>query len=283
MDYTNAPAEIRDLDRSCRRHETPCGDGSLVWRVWGVGPPLLLLHGSHGCWTHWVRNICAMAQAREVWVPDMPGYGESAPPPDLDSPPSHAQPLSKGLRWLRNDDSPVDVVGFSLGALIGAHLAVFDADLVQRLVIVDAGGLGTPMPMAHLNLRSLRGLHGDEAVAARRHNLLTMMIHDPAAVDDQALWIDECSPTPRTHVHHQVIPDRLVEVLHKVPVQFDAIWGEYDRPHPDPEVNVAVLRDLQPGAQLRTIPRAGHWSMYEGAEHFNRALRELLEMPLRQP
>jgi pimeloyl-ACP methyl ester carboxylesterase len=31
----------------------------VVWRSWGSGPPLLLLHGLHGSWMHWVRNVAA--------------------------------------------------------------------------------------------------------------------------------------------------------------------------------------------------------------------------------
>ena len=31
---------------------TPCGDGNLVWRRWGKGRPLVLVHGGSGSWTH---------------------------------------------------------------------------------------------------------------------------------------------------------------------------------------------------------------------------------------
>ena len=33
------PREARDLARQARRHETPCGDGHLVWHTWGEGEP----------------------------------------------------------------------------------------------------------------------------------------------------------------------------------------------------------------------------------------------------
>ncbi|GAB1814494.1 hypothetical protein MUNTM_35330 [Mycobacterium sp. MUNTM1] len=71
--------------------------------------------------------------------------------------------------------------------------------------------------------------------------------------------------------------ERLVD-LHGV----DVLDGENDRPHPDPVLNAAAIRQLQPNAELRIIPAAGHWSMYEGAEYFNCHLRDLLHTPLRR-
>lgn len=46
----------------------------------GKGKPLLLLHGGHGGWVHWIDNIHALAGARRVIAPDLPGFGLSDPP-----------------------------------------------------------------------------------------------------------------------------------------------------------------------------------------------------------
>lgn len=279
----NTPEPIRTLERKCQRHETPCGEGMMVWRSWGSGPPLLLLHGSHGSWMHWVHNIAPFEGSRLVLVPDIPGYGQSAPPSDVENPQIHADAIAVGLRKLVPAGQSVDVVGFSLGALIGAHLALRVPELIRRLVVVDAGGLDTPMPMVHLQLKSLRGLQGEQLLAARSHNLQTMMIHDPERVDELALWIDANNARPRTRVHHNVLPDKLLHALRQVPVQIDAIWAEDDRPHPGPEVNIAAIRSIHPDAELRVVPAAGHWVMFEGAVDFNRHLRDLLATSLRAP
>jgi len=52
----------------------------MVWRVWGGGPPLVLLHGGTGSWMHWIRNIEELARDFTVVAPDIPGSGESASP-----------------------------------------------------------------------------------------------------------------------------------------------------------------------------------------------------------
>ena len=87
---TALPPEILTLDDVERlrawaqRVETPCGEGAMVWHAWGdpAAAPVVLLHGGAGSWTHWVRNITPLVAAgRRVWVPDLPGFGDSAPPP----------------------------------------------------------------------------------------------------------------------------------------------------------------------------------------------------------
>jgi hypothetical protein len=82
------PPEALALLRTASRFETPCGAGTMVWHTWGQATrrpelaPLVLLHGGSGSWMHWLRNIPALAASgRWVLVPDLPGFGDSAAPP----------------------------------------------------------------------------------------------------------------------------------------------------------------------------------------------------------
>ena len=87
--------------RTATRLTTPCGDGQAVWHAWGSPdsalPPVVLFHGGSGSWTHWVRNVQALAASgRYVLAVDLPGFGESALPPtggDADALPA---PLEAG-------------------------------------------------------------------------------------------------------------------------------------------------------------------------------------------
>jgi pimeloyl-ACP methyl ester carboxylesterase len=274
------PEEVANLAAQARRRETPCGEGVMVWRAWGEGPPLVLLHGANGSWTHWIRNIADLARERTVWAPDLPGFGESAAPPHKDDGASFAEALAGGLRELVGQDLPVDVVGFSFGGVLGGHLAVVAPEAVRRLILVDTGGIGTPM--GHIVLQRIRGLEDEARRAAMRANLLTLMLHDPQSVDETALFIQSTvARMGRVNPGPLVLPDRFLDVLPHVPVQVDAIWGEWDRPHPDPPAQEAGLRRFQPDLDFRVVPNAGHWAMYEGAQAFNGILRALLDQPLR--
>jgi pimeloyl-ACP methyl ester carboxylesterase len=273
-------ATLAAFEARARRFETPCGEGSLVWRSWGSGPPALLAHGSHGGWSHWIRNIEALAQVRTLWIPDLPGYGESAMPPSQDHA-AIASVIAMGLRRLIPAELPLDFIGFSFGGVVGAYFAALYPELVRRLILVGTGGLDTPM--GRVELRRLRGLEGSERRAGHRANLLGLMLHDPASVDELALHIHETNgararldPTPL------VLPDKLMSALPQITAQIDAIWGGLDRPHPNPPVQEAALRRSHPTLDFRVIPGAGHWAMYEQPEEFNRTVIDLLGRPLRR-
>ena len=55
---------IHHLETLARREIIDFGEGSLCWRGFGSGPPVILLHGGHGSWRHWVNNIEALAANR---------------------------------------------------------------------------------------------------------------------------------------------------------------------------------------------------------------------------
>jgi pimeloyl-ACP methyl ester carboxylesterase len=274
------PAEVvESFKRRARRFETPCGDGRLVWRSWGSGPPVLLTHGPFGAWSHWIRNIDALAEAYTVWVVDLPGFGESAMPPRSDQE-TIAGIMAAGVHELIGHDGAIDVVGFSFGGAMAACLDAFHPGLMRRLILVSMGGLGTPK--GDIDLRPLRGLGGDQLQAALRANLLGFMLHHEASVDDLALHLYAANEScARLKSGPLVLPDKLLPVLPRLSAQVDAIWGARDRLHREPAIHEGILRRFHPDLDFRVIPEAGHWVMYERADDFNRVVLELLARPLR--
>lgn len=276
MNTPQSPTErVAQLQQRARRGETPCESGSLIWRAWGEGRPLVLFHGSHGSWLHWIRNIDGLAARHTVWAVDLPGFGDSA----LPSQQSHAAlagVLADGLRCLLGSQLPVQVAGFSFGGLIAAYLAALHPELVRQVIIVDSGGLDTPR--GRFELQRLRGLEGEARRAAARANLLAIMLHAEASADELALHVAATSArkTRLLSIAPLVLPDKLLPALGRLACPFAAIWGEFDQLHPTPAVQEAALRRVRPDTQFRVIPDAGHWSMYERPEAFNRALLELL-------
>jgi pimeloyl-ACP methyl ester carboxylesterase len=270
-----AQALVADWNRNATRHETPCGGGALVWRHWpGGGPALVLLHGAQGAWSHWIRNLDALARRYSLWIPDLPGCGESTAA-TFDDHGAISQALAHGLRQLLGNELPALIVGFSLGGVVGAQLAARHPDVARRLVIVGSGGLGTPV--GKISMQRVAGLEGSARQAALRHNLLQIMLARPASVDALAMHLLVLNARNcRIDARALVEPDLLEQALARVRCRVDAIWGEQDRVHFDPAVQHAAILKRAPRATMRIVANAGHWAMYEEPEAFNETLLELL-------
>ncbi|MFM7691812.1 MAG: alpha/beta fold hydrolase [Alphaproteobacteria bacterium] len=268
------------LAASARVAETPCGSGSMVWRVWGEGAPLVLLHGGSGSWRHWARNIGPLGAGRMVITPDLPGLGDSAMPGGASTPDGVAAILARGLDHILPAGSRYDLAGFSFGALCAGHLAALDQDRVRSLTIIGAGALG--FQRSPTQLVKVRALAGDERVAAHRHNLAELMFANASRIDDVALAIQEASTRgARFKSRGFASTDSLKQALMRGRGQLNAIYGAWDaivRPHV--QLRLDLVHGLRPGARAHAIPGAGHWVAYEAAEAFNATLlRFLTEQP----
>jgi pimeloyl-ACP methyl ester carboxylesterase len=267
-------AELTSVESLCRKAHSPCGDGAMVWRIWGKGPPVVLGHGGQGAWSHWVRNIAVLAEHFTVIVPDLPGHGDSAMPGSVDHNAISAI-LAAGLDALLNEGEQADFTGFSFGGAVFTHFAVRYPQRVRRLIMVGTGGLNTPHGDIHLG--RVGGLEGEARRAAIQRNLLGLMLHHPESVDEMAMHLLVANGRrARLPMLELVIPDKVVQVLPQLKVPLAALWGEHDRPHPDPALQESVLRQFHPDCHFRVIAEAGHWAMYERPAAFNAALLDIL-------
>ncbi len=186
---TARPALIETLDNAATRRTTPVGDGDLVWRIWGTGEPLVLLHGGTGSWMHWMRNVEDLARDRMLLVPDIPGSGESASPDMPTSVEKIAATLLAGIDAIIGADRRFAVAGFSMGGLISGFVARLAGERVTCLVLVGATGT-TARRSAIAPMKSWRRLPTDDAKReAHRNNLGILMVHDPDAIDEAALYM----------------------------------------------------------------------------------------------
>jgi len=268
--------EVRRLDAEARRTESPCGEGSMVWRSWGDGPGLVLLHGGAGSWQHWVRTVPAFSRTHRVLAPDLPGLGESADPPAPPDMTTISAIVASGIDGLLGPRASYDIVGFSFGASVGGHVALLHGERVRSLTLQGAGGLVRPRtPMA---LERVRDKTGEALVEAHRTNLQRIMIADPARIDALAIAIQDWNARHARLDSPALIAQRpLALSLPQLRVPVNAIWGERDQlAYYTLQERIAALRALCPAVELRIIPVAGHWVAYELPDAFNATLAELL-------
>jgi len=280
MTQTSDPAAVlAALEARALTIRTPCGDGSMVWRVWGEGEPVVLLHGGFGSWNHWVRNIDALAAHYRVIVADMPGQGGSDDPPHPYDADSLADIVAEGVRRVTHDGERVRLVGFSFGAIIGGLVAARLGDRVVSYTGVEAAGLGARGRVTQDMTRITPEMSPEEQDASYRHNLALLMFADPANVDDLAMLIQRRN-TERNRIRSRPISvtDKLSVTLPSIRGRIDLIWGDRDVTAIGYfEPRHALLRSIKPNAWIVMLDGIGHWVQYEDPDRFNATLLEFLE------
>ncbi|MDP9902130.1 pimeloyl-ACP methyl ester carboxylesterase [Variovorax ginsengisoli] len=285
-----ARAEIARLDALSTHHDVVHEGVRVRWRRFGgsdsgsgnAQSPLVLLHGGHGSWLHWARNIEALCATRTLWLPDMPGFLDSDVPPRPAEGDDPLGPLLAALGGtldaLIGAGTPIDLGGFSFGGLVAARFAVQRGN-VRRLALLGSGGHGTlrRLTVEMINWRAA-GSRAEE-IAALRHNLAALMLHDPTALDALAFEIHDIS------CHGTRFRSKDVSLAGGLQQALDALdlrgvpqlllWGAYDVTG-DPQPLVAELTAGHPLRQGAVIEDGGHWVQYERATQTHARLLDFL-------
>ena len=265
---------------SGQRHALP---GGMIWHAWGPenAPTIVLLHGGSGSWTHWIRNIAPLVNdGYRVLAVDLPGFGDSDSPATGGDADALVEPLHAAWQHMRNQHQSI-FMGFSFGGMTAAlWLAAYPQD-AQALVMVGAPGFGLASPH-RIPLKGWRHLPTQALqMQAHRHNLLGLMLHNEANLDDLAM---------RLHVLN-VVRDRmtrrrlastpvLVEAMPKIKCPVHVIFGEFDAFYLDrlPEVE-RMFKQLTPHlVSWQLIHGMGHWVQYENPAAFQLALKHTLSL-----
>jgi len=270
---------IERLEARAERRSAVCGAGRLVWRAWGAGRPLVLLHGAWGAWTHWLRNVEPLAARRRVLVPDMPGFGDSDAPPEPHTADGLADLVAAWLDAAVPPPAPLDLAGFSFGGIIAGLVAARAGARVGTLVLLGPNGLGLPRAPLPALRRPAPAATADEAREVHRANLRALMLADPAAADDLAVRVQQDN-VRRARFRSAGIPesDVLLRALPRVRARLAGIWGGRDVfAVPYLEERRRTLAAWEPGLDFRVLEGAGHWAAWEAAPAVNAALLEILD------
>ena len=113
---------------------------AIAYRRAGEGPVLLLLHGIAGSSETWVPAMKLLQRDYTVLAPDFLGHGASAKPPGDYSLGNYAAGMRDLLDLLEIERATV--IGQSYGGGVAMQFAYQFPEHCERLVLVDAGGLG---------------------------------------------------------------------------------------------------------------------------------------------
>ena len=259
--------------RNCEVRDTNVNGCQIRWRTLGHGKPLVLLHGGHGSWLHWLLNIEALAQEYEVYVPDMPGFNDSADLPEAAAPglAGLSTALREGLTALVGSAQELNLAGFSFGGLVAARLAT-ELPSISRLVLLGPAGHG----MARRQTEDLVDWRKQPDASSRRlalrQNMGSFMLHSQEAITPIALDIHEQSCV-NTRFKSKAISraGNLPGLLQQIEVPMLMLWGQHDvTAHPE-QVAEALQQD-RPNRGWCLISNAGHWVQFERAQEVNKLM-----------
>jgi pimeloyl-ACP methyl ester carboxylesterase len=243
---------------------------ALNTHIAGSGPTMVLLHGGHGSWTHWVRNIDALAPHFRVVAFDLPGYGAS---PDV---PKNIE-VDEYVAWVGDAvaavaaEQPIDLVGFSFGGALSARIAPGLGEKVRRVSLLGSSGFGA-RAVTELEKLPPRGGQGRKAIAAA--NLGVFMLAKSAAPDDPVVAI-QLANIDGTRFDSRRVSRRstMWDDLPRIPGQVQMIWGALDiLPIPSLEARAEACRRARPDLRITIIPDGGHWIQYDRPDAVNRLL-----------
>lgn len=115
--------------------------------------PLMLLHHGPMSGAVFRRVLPALGRDRSVYAPDLPGCGESDPPPSQPAIADYTAAIEDFLDAMRL--RRIDVAGYQSGSLVAAELALSRPAAVRRVACIgvplapqaaQAAGLGAPRP-----------------------------------------------------------------------------------------------------------------------------------------
>jgi pimeloyl-ACP methyl ester carboxylesterase len=280
-----ARAVIARVDALSTHHDIEQAGVRVRWRRFGPAdggahPPLVLLHGGHGSWMHWLRNAEALSAERALWLPDMPGFNDSGTPPP---PAPDEHPLAPSLAALAGSldaligaGTPIDLGGFSFGGVVASQFALHRR-AVRRMLLVGSGGHGTMRRMAveMINWRLAQDREAERA--ALLHNLGALMLHDMSRADPLAFEIHDIA-CHGTRFRSKEVSRRggLQVALAEIPGPKLFLWGEFDVTA-DSRALVARLVAEGPQREGAVVDGAWHWVQYERAEEFNRRVADFLD------
>ncbi|MDX2157264.1 MAG: alpha/beta hydrolase [Hyphomicrobiaceae bacterium] len=233
----------------------------------GSGPPLLYLHAEQ-FFDRAKPNLEALARTWRVIAPRHPGFGEAAMPADFRSVDDIAYLYHDLLDQLGLDN--VTLVGASFGGWIALEMCVRNCARLSRLALISSLGVKFSgreerdfADIFYLNdTAAFSALFADPGRFAPSYETMSMSEVQAIARERQALAYYGWKP----YLHNPI----LKRWLHRVSLPTLVLWGEADG-FAKPEYGHKLASAI-PAAELKLIPRAGHYPQIEQSEAVVRAL-----------
>lgn len=261
-----------------RRRQRMIEGRKLVWLEGGnpAGEPVLLLHGFGASKENWLPLLPMLARRYHIFMPDLPGWGESGFDPEALYGLDHQ--VARIAEWMGQVfPKKAHVVGSSMGGGIAGLLAARHPERVQSVTLMNAAGVAgtetTPFERGLVNGRNSLIAHNMKGVL----DLLTSVMESRplALMMAPGMYWDLVS---RRHVNEHMFrhllqhePEPALPAFASITVPTFILWGEEDQ-----VLHVTcgeTFQTLIPHAHFKRLRGVGHLPMVERPRVTARLLR----------
>jgi len=223
----------------------------------GEGPPVLLLHNYFGTLEAWHAQREALCRRYRVVAVDARGHGRTVHPGGRLQLKNMAGDAGQLIRLL--GIAPVHLVGSSLGAQIGLHLAREEPRLVRTLSVVDPPHLDEASTLEYMD-RVVRQFPASEGRLEQEHagqlpgHVRSLLLQN-FALDREEIPRDQLEA---------------VELAGSIVCPTLVVGGDDDPAFP--ARRALDLSERIPDSELLVLPRAGHFPHRAMPDVFNELL-----------
>jgi len=235
-----------------------------------------------------------LAQRYHCLAVDLPGYGESPAPRERITIAHYADLLAQLAGQI--SERPVVYVGHSMGGMIGATLALRHPAVIDRMVLIGptiSGQLSARInwlisPITRLERFAATGLlvrASERLIAGITDGLMRPVSFAQRSeirpADYGRLRADARRPgqgRTRYECYFAMRENDLSGRLGAVETPTLVVWGAED--NTVPLRDSGIVADEWPRADLRILPKAGHWPQFEQPQLTQRHIAAFLGLPL---
>ena len=253
----------------------------------------LLIHGWSSSWYATSPLLGLLSQRFHCIAVDLPGYGQSPPLEGKTTIARYVDLLADFIEEI--SDGPVVLVGHSMGGMISITLAENHPVLVERMVLLSptiSGRLSTSINflispitmMERFGLGSLLVSSVERTVVGLTDRLMRpVSFAERSGItreDYERIRHDARRPGQgrvRAECFTAMQENNLSGRLSPIETPALILWGAED--NTVPLRDAGVVADEWPGADLRILPKAGHWPHFEAADITRRQVAAYLGLP----
>jgi pimeloyl-ACP methyl ester carboxylesterase/CRP-like cAMP-binding protein len=254
----------------------------------------VLIHGWSSSGYAMSTLMGLLSQRFRCMAVDLPGYGQSPPFAQRTTITAYADLLAEFIA--RVSDGPVVLVGHSMGGMTSITLALRHSVLVERMVLISPTITGKLSNLINFGVSPITlmerfGLGG--LIVSRVEKTfvgLTDRIMRPVSFaertgitkeDYKHILADVRHPGQgrvRAECFFAMRENNLSGRLKDVDTPALVLWGAED--NTVPLRDAGVVADEWPDADLRILPKAGHWPQFEAPDITRRIVAAYLGLPL---